>query len=148
MVANDHWLKAAAPGWVTGKVSDVAGLVLAPLVLQAAWELALHLVGRPWGPSVRTGVGAALLVGAVFAAINLMVPAADAYRVILGVVQWPFAAIASLVGSGTVPPFRQVTFVRDPGDLVTMPALLLPIALARWRGKQRGSHEADRDHPH
>ena len=30
---NDHWLKAAWPGLVTGKLSDVAGLVVLPLVV-------------------------------------------------------------------------------------------------------------------
>jgi hypothetical protein len=36
LVLNDWWLKpSAAPGWLTGKLSDLAGLVLAPLVLSA-----------------------------------------------------------------------------------------------------------------
>jgi hypothetical protein len=30
LVLNDHVLKTAYPGWITGKLSDVAGLVLAP----------------------------------------------------------------------------------------------------------------------
>ena len=33
LVLNDHVLKQAYPGWVTGKLSDVAGLVVAPLLL-------------------------------------------------------------------------------------------------------------------
>lgn len=35
LVANDYWLKGAAllPGWLTGKLSDFAGLVVAPLLL-------------------------------------------------------------------------------------------------------------------
>lgn len=36
LVLNDHVLKQAWPGWVTGKLSDVAGLVVAPLLLSAA----------------------------------------------------------------------------------------------------------------
>src|SRR5689334_17922691 len=34
LVANDHWLKGAAllPAWLTGKLSDFAGLVVAPLL--------------------------------------------------------------------------------------------------------------------
>lgn len=35
LVLNDHVLKQAWPGWVTGKLSDVAGLVVAPLLLAA-----------------------------------------------------------------------------------------------------------------
>lgn len=33
LVLNDHFLKQAWPGWMTGKLSDVAGLVVAPLLL-------------------------------------------------------------------------------------------------------------------
>ena len=33
LVLNDHVLKQAWPGWVTGKLSDVAGLVVAPVLL-------------------------------------------------------------------------------------------------------------------
>src|SRR5690606_38370957 len=35
LVANDTWLKGAGvlPGWLTGKLSDVAGLVVAPVTL-------------------------------------------------------------------------------------------------------------------
>jgi hypothetical protein len=35
LVANDHWLKHSqlAPGWLTGKLSDFAGLIVAPVLL-------------------------------------------------------------------------------------------------------------------
>ena len=42
LVLNDHVLKTAYPGWITGKLSDVAGLVVAPLllgVLLTAWRV-------------------------------------------------------------------------------------------------------------
>jgi hypothetical protein len=39
LVLNDHVLKQAWPGWVTGKLSDVAGLVVAPLLLGAVLAL-------------------------------------------------------------------------------------------------------------
>ena len=32
LLINDHLLKGAAPGWVTGKLSDFAGLVFFPLL--------------------------------------------------------------------------------------------------------------------
>jgi hypothetical protein len=39
LVLNDHLLKRAWPGWFTGKLSDVAGLVVAPLLLAAVLAL-------------------------------------------------------------------------------------------------------------
>ena len=56
LVLNDHVLKQAWPGWVTGKLSDVAGLVVAPLLLAAL--LAIVRVPRPMPVALAaTGVG-------------------------------------------------------------------------------------------
>ncbi|WP_152681574.1 hypothetical protein [Chromobacterium subtsugae] len=37
LLANDWWLKSAHPGWLSGKLSDFAGLALAGLLAQALW---------------------------------------------------------------------------------------------------------------
>lgn len=37
LLANDWWLKPSHPGWLSGKLSDFAGLMLIGLLLQAAW---------------------------------------------------------------------------------------------------------------
>ena len=55
LALNDHVLKQAWPGWVTGKLSDLAGLVVAPLVLAVA--LAVTGVRRPHVLAVRSLVG-------------------------------------------------------------------------------------------
>jgi hypothetical protein len=38
LVLNDHWLKGAGllPGWLTGKLSDFAGLIVAPILVTTA----------------------------------------------------------------------------------------------------------------
>ena len=63
LVLNDFWFKQAGfmPGWVTGKLSDVAGLIVAPVTL------ALLLGPRRVGLS-RVGFA---LVALVFAAVEL-----------------------------------------------------------------------------
>lgn len=71
LVANDHWLKTAAvlPAWMTGKLSDFAGLFLAPLVLCALAAAALR-IGHParrWLPAAS-----AMTVGMGFALIKLV----------------------------------------------------------------------------
>ncbi len=45
LLLNDHVFKAVAPGLVTGKLSDIAGLVFFPLLLVAVAELALARAG-------------------------------------------------------------------------------------------------------
>ncbi|GAB1819998.1 hypothetical protein [Herbidospora sp. RD11066] len=57
LVVNDHVLKAAFPGFVTGKLSDMAGLILFPPLL----DLALR---RPKVSIAITGVAFTLVKGA------------------------------------------------------------------------------------
>jgi hypothetical protein len=63
LIVNDHVLKAAHPGWVTGKLSDAAGLVLAPallgLVLPRAVAVALVGAGFTLAKATETGAGVA-----------------------------------------------------------------------------------------
>ena len=54
LLANDHYLKAAHPGWLTGKLSDAAGLVLAPPLLAL-------VVRRPAAALWSVGVGFSLV---------------------------------------------------------------------------------------
>ncbi|MFG2060088.1 hypothetical protein ACGFIK_01530 [Micromonospora sp. NPDC048871] len=66
LIVNDHLLKAVFPGWLTGKLSDVAGMVMTPPLL------ALVLVGavRLWGwcrPALRRTTGESGLLGEVLA---------------------------------------------------------------------------------
>jgi hypothetical protein len=50
---NDHWFKAAWPGPITCKVSDVVGLVVLPIVLISGVELIRR---RPTGWRAATAV--------------------------------------------------------------------------------------------
>lgn len=72
LVVNDHVLKGSGtiPAIATGKLSDVAGLIVAPLVLAR-----LMSGGRCSSP-VRTGL-AFLIVGVTFVLINLSQSIAD-----------------------------------------------------------------------
>lgn len=95
LVLNDFVLKDRWPGLVTGKLSDVAWLVLAPLVVAAA----LGAVGM----SRRVARGLALVgVGGLFTLLQLWPPLGDAWCAVRGCVH-----------------------LADVGDLLTLPALLL-----------------------
>ncbi|WP_410644836.1 hypothetical protein [Amycolatopsis sp. lyj-346] len=97
LLLNDHVLKPAWPGLVTGKLSDVAGLVAAPPVLGLL--LGLCLAGR-------IGAAAAVLVtGAGFAWVKLTAVGADVASATWSVVNGPSVVLA------------------DPSDLVALPAL-------------------------
>src|SRR4051812_25303572 len=73
LVVNDHLLKGAGvlPGWVTGKLSDFAGLIVAPL-------LVVVLVRAR---TARARAAALAVVAAPFCAIKIWVQAAHVVEV-------------------------------------------------------------------
>lgn len=99
LALNDHLLKGSGllSPVLTGKLSDVAGLLVAPLLLAAL--LRVQRLG-PW-------VACHLAVGAVFSAIQLSAPLAAGWSALMGMVGFPWV------------------ITRDPSDLLALPALAL-----------------------
>jgi hypothetical protein len=138
LILNDRFLKTAWPGAVTGKLSDVAGLIVAPLALQAGWEIVAWVGGRWTGPSSRVLAVAIALVGVGFVAIQVPGPAVDAYRFGLGILQWPLAVVTAMIAGSGLPPISPVAATPDLADLLALPA----IGLAWWVGQQRSAGES------
>ena len=69
LVVNDHWLKGAGilPSWLTGKLSDFAGLIVAPVVLVSLLRL----------KSQRARLTAHAAIAIVFALTEISQPIAD-----------------------------------------------------------------------
>ncbi|MEV1285786.1 hypothetical protein [Micromonospora sp. NPDC049679] len=109
LVVNDHVLKTAFPGWATGKLSDVAGMVLAPpLVAVVATLLVPRLPSRI---AVAAGLAS---VGAAFTAVKATGYGAGVASAAWSVVNGPSVVLA------------------DPTDLLALPAL----AVAWWTWSQ------------
>jgi hypothetical protein len=126
LAVNDQVLKQAAPSWWTGKLSDAAGLVVAPVLAVAGVELVLgHVVPR------RALAAALGLVGAAFVAVQLWSPADAAYEVVFGAARWPLDALVGLVAGEGAPPLAPVEHWADAEDLLALPALAVPWLLAR-----------------
>lgn len=136
LIANDHVLKAAYPGVVTGKLSDVAGLLFFPALLVAAAELALAVTGRNWRLG-RTAVAVACLASAVgFALVQLTQAGAQLFEALLGGAQAVVAGTVAALAGGTPPAAASAAVVADPWDLVALVALV-PAALIGWRRADR-----------
>lgn len=99
LVANDHWLKGAGliPELLTGKLSDFAGMLVAPVLLAAVLGVR----------SRRALLACHLAVAAVFAGIQLSPELAASWAALMGLVGFPWVITC------------------DPWDLVALPALLL-----------------------
>jgi hypothetical protein len=104
LAVNDHLLKGAGllPRWVTGKISDFAGLFFFPLLLTAAGDCLLLLVARLTGWRVDFSlrrwklVAACLLTAAVFVPLELSGWWADFYVRTLGRIGFPSATYQDL----------------------------------------------------
>src|SRR4051794_25797484 len=81
---NDHVLKAAWGNAFTGKLSDVASLIVAPVLL-ATLSARCGLQLSPRTQLIVWSIAMAL----VMLSIKLFEPAADAYRYGLALAQWP-----------------------------------------------------------
>ncbi|HEX5995857.1 MAG TPA: sialidase family protein [Jiangellales bacterium] len=113
LVVNDHVLKAAFPGLITGKLSDAAGLVMAPPLLAVIATLLVP----------RLSTRAAAIIGFVGTALGFAVVKGTAAG----------AAAASAVWSAVALP----TLIRaDATDLLTLPALVLA-----WHAWTRAQHQ-------
>jgi hypothetical protein len=133
LVLNDHVLKAAWPGPVTGKLSDLAGLAFFPILLLSAWELILALTGRWRGPTVRALAIAVAVSMAGFIVAKTVPSAAEAAGWMLGIAQWLLALPIRVLAGLPLSPVARATVVADPTDLAALPAL----ALAIWVGVSR-----------
>ncbi|MGB0589767.1 MAG: hypothetical protein ACPGU1_08825 [Myxococcota bacterium] len=103
LVVNDHVLKGAGlvPAALTGKLSDVVGMLVAPVLLAAILRLS----------SRRALMLAHLATGVIFAAINLSPSAARGFEAMTAWTPFPWAIVV------------------DPTDLLALPALAVSWAI-------------------
>jgi hypothetical protein len=128
LLLNDHCLKARFPGAVTGKLSDIAGLIFFPLLLWSLVDITSRLVRNRTGLT-RWGLYACIAITAlVFSAGKSTVIGAELCRWFWAAAQWPFRAIAA----ERIISLRKINFVQDPTDLYVLPTLLI----TAWIGHQ------------
>ena len=135
LLLNDHVLKRQAPSWITGKLSDVAGMVLLPLVLVALVEL----LRRNKPATVQAFCIAAAITAAGFAAVKLVPAVADAYQSSLSWLRYGLTSLAQLVVAGEVAPRGNVSVADDPSDAAVIPFTLAAV----WVGARTRRCSAD-----
>jgi hypothetical protein len=132
LIVNDHLLKAMLPGPITGKLSDAAGLFLAPILVVAAIELCLAAAGRRRSPGRRGLVAICAGIVAVFTAVKTTAIGAVLLGAALGIGQWAGGVILTpLLGSPPPPAIAPVAL--DPTDLLALPAVAAALVLCLHR---------------
>jgi len=131
LLVNDHVLKARWPGWLTGKLSDVAGMVFFPLLL----FVIVSFVARPPSRASRAVLVACAGVTAIaFAAVKTWPVATDAFELALGALRWPLAAAPALALGEQVPALARAVVVRDASDLLALPFVAVAVGIG-WRSR-------------
>ena len=118
LLVNDWVLKPRYHGVVTGKLSDIAGLAFAPLILSSAIGLVLHAaaaLGARVDPSLsrRRLLLCIAATAAGFAVVKLSPAASE--------------GVAQLLGHLG----REASIYLDPSDLFCLPALGVAYAIGR-----------------
>ena len=127
LLLNDRVLRWSYPSALTGKLSDVAGLVFLPLLVVGL----LELVRRR--RTARTELLLVAAVGVGFAALKVVPTVTEAYRIGMGAAQYPLYAVTSLLGGQGWPELRRVAVVADATDLLALVALVVPVLVLRSR---------------
>ena len=133
LIGNDQILKRVAPGIVSGKASDIAGLLFFPFLLAVLFELIASLwcrrklfISSEWFLVIVLGTGVA------FTLMKTWAPAASLYVFLNSVAEFPFAAVKAVVMGHYPWTWPTTTIVQDPTDLLALPALALA-----WLGGRR-----------
>ena len=130
LVVNDHVLKWSYPGLLSGKLSDLTGLIFFPLLLQALYEL-LQLIWRgSFTPSQRVLWVFAGLTALVFTLVKLTTLGGELYTRALYLLQWPFLSLAR---GYSMPFLGRVMLTQDATDLIALPCVLVAV----WAGRKR-----------
>lgn len=125
LVVNDHWGKPTFGNLLTGKLSDLAGLVVFPVFLVAAAE---WWVGRRLP---RLALPAALGTALTFALVKTWAPAHLAYEALYGLAWWPLLEARALLVGAPAPGWPAIGAVMDPTDLWALPMAAVGAWVAR-----------------
>jgi hypothetical protein len=109
LLLNDQYLKYAYTSWVTGKLSDFAGLIFFPILLE---------------PLVHSRKWSVLLTGMGFASVKMTTMGNMLYNQI-------YQQFFDLLGWGT-----QVPLVMDASDCIALLALWVPL---KWIPDRRNT---------
>jgi hypothetical protein len=138
LLVNDHVLKVSFPGWWTGKISDFAGLIFFPLLLQAIWEIGVWCVGVIPKKTGTVCWVAVLATGMVFTAVQVWPTASAIYRIVWGRLGWMVNAVIATVLVRPVPLMTEAKLVADPTDLIALLVLGIPMWIEKRKHPYHG----------
>jgi len=146
LVTNDWYVKQNWPGAISGKLSDLAGLIFFPLLLVALVELGSLVVRRPWQAARSAFIAVAVIVAVVFASTKAIEPVRNADEVILGWLWWLPGAAYRLVSGQAAGTAGRHQVTADLSDLLAVPCVLVAIWIGgKYRPADHHEHTDELD---
>jgi len=134
LLINDHYFKVEHPGWLSGKLSDVAFMVVCPIwTFVVLSSLLALLTSNPAGHRWLL-LMCIIITGLFFTSMELTATGDALYRHALGYLQWPFRGALSIAAGDVWPVPRPVLATPDPTDLLCLPLLYVPWFMTRQGG--------------
>ena len=134
LIVNDHYLKHHLHNAVSGKLSDIAGLVFFPLLVATIAETAKYTLRiRPWCMSVREFDVIVIAVGILFLLMKTWQPVGGLYAWLDAAMQWPVLALKAGLTGGNPWIWPKTEIAMDLSDLIALPALVIPW----WSGRRK-----------
>jgi hypothetical protein len=132
LLVNDHVLKPRWPGFVSGKLSDVAGLIVLPLLVLAVAQLVAAGLRLP-RPTIAFLAGSIVTIGVVYSAGEIAPGVSAALETAWGIVRSP---VDLLIRGGPT----ETMLVGDLSDLLALPALAIAWMIGRGYAADRAPH--------
>jgi hypothetical protein len=142
LIVNDHWAKHAHPSVLTGKLSDVAGLIFFPLLLQALIEIVSSAIGRFSGHSRRLLAISIFGTAILFSLAKTCPMANEAVRMVDASLRYPLRFVLASIHHAPRPALGRPSLVLDPTDLLALPALAIAFVVGNRRRRDaiRNAH--------
>jgi len=133
LIVNDHYMKRHLHNAISGKLSDIAGLLFFPLLIATGIETTrIVLRRRQWCISIGGFDSTVVVVGIFFMLMKTWQPAGQIYVWLDASLEWPVLAVKAAFVSGNFWTWPKTGIVMDTTDLMALPALLIPW----WSGRR------------
>jgi hypothetical protein len=137
---NDHMFKAWFGNALTGKLSDVAGLAVVPLIPLCVYGLLCSARKRSPVHNRLVLLTSLLTVGGLFSAVNTQPMCSEAYQWSMAWAQWPFRTLFHVLTEQPHTAPVPLGHTLDPTDLLALPALCIPWWVASEASKSEDVH--------
>lgn len=141
---NDHLLKSMAPGIITGKLSDIAGMIVTPLTVAVLLDSITPRVVRARRGFARANAWLSVVVVALaFAAAKTTTSGHDTYVIVATFLRSPLHGLVGRFHSGAFG--ETVVLVRDVTDLIAIPFGLVSVGLLEEQLRRSSRDQQDKE---